>query len=101
MNIDLLVNKDGDFGLVSTGRFESKVSGVIFDHDNYLLSLEFAETMESMTLNIPVDPSYVETMAEKQHMHIVGTDTHLIHEAYSVPLYHVNDKSSTPEGDWS
>jgi hypothetical protein len=101
MNIDLLVNKDGDFGLVATGRFDNKISGVIFDHKDYLLSLEFSETMETMALNVPVDPSYVSQLATKQRLHMIGTDKKLIHEAYSVPLYHVNDSKTTSESDWA
>lgn len=100
MNIDLLMNKDGDFGLVATGRFAAKVSGVIFDHKELQLSLEFADMMESMILNVPVDPDYTDRLSRKSKMHVVGTDKKLIHEAYSVPLYHVNDSQADAESEW-
>ena len=101
MNIDFLMNKEGDFGLVTTGRFEAPVSGVIFDHENLTISLEFGATMDSMTLNVPVDAMYKDKLSLKNHVFMVGTDKKHIHEAYTVPLLHVNDFKNNDTGEWA
>jgi len=100
MNIDLLKNKAGDFGLVSTGQFDAAISAVIFDHDSFTLSLEFNEEHDSMTLNVAVDAMYHNDLTDKTHLYIIGTDKTHIHEAYSVPLMHVNDIQDNNIGEW-
>ena len=100
MDIDLLHNKNGDFGLVVTGKFESPATAAIFDHETHLISLEFAQTMESMELNIPVSFDFVERLGQKEHLFIIGTDRHHIHEAYRIQLMHVNDLRDQGVGEW-
>lgn len=101
MDIDLLISKTNDVGLVTTGKFEARVSGAIFDHETHSLSLEFAETLDSMTLNVPVADDFVPYLVQKSHIFLVGTDKRHIHEAYRIPLMHVNDYTANEEiGEW-
>jgi hypothetical protein len=100
MNIDFLKNKDGDFGLVSTGQFPSIITGIIFDHKDMTLSLEFDETVESLTLNIAVDAAYLLDLTQKSQLFIIGTDKTHVHEAYSAPLLHINDIQDNDVGEW-
>lgn len=101
MDIDLLISKNNDVGLVVTGRLPSTVSGAIFDHETRTLSLEFGEIMESMVLNVPVADDFIPRMTHKNHMYLVGTDRQHIHEAYRVPLIHINDYAQDDVGEWS
>ena len=101
MDIDLLINKNNDVGLVATGKFESPVSGIIFDHETQSLSLEFGETMDSMALNVPVADEIIPYLTQKNYLFLIGTDKRLIHEAYRVPLMHINDFADEEAGEWS
>lgn len=101
MDIDLLINKNKDVGLVATGKFDSPVSGAIFDHQTHTLSLEFGETMDTLDLNVPVADDFVVILGNKNHLFLIGTDKRHIHEAYRVPLMHVNDYRGDDIGEWA
>ena len=100
MDIDLLINKTNDVGLVTTGKFDSTVTAAIFDHEALQISLEFGETMDSMYLNIPVSEDFVSYLTQKSHLFMIGTDKVHIHEAYKIPLMHVNDFKNSNVGEW-
>ena len=100
MDIDLLISKNGDVCLVSTGRFKSPVTAAIFDHETQEMSLEFGETMESMDLNIPVSHDIISYLSQKDSLFIIGTDKVHIHEAFRIPLMHLNDFKSQNVGEW-
>ena len=101
MNIDLLINKTQDIGIVTTSKFESRITAAIFDHETHQISLEFGETMDSMTMNVPVDNEFIPYLMQRSQMFVIGTDRELIHEAYQIPLMHVNDTTKVPsEGGW-
>lgn len=101
MDIDLLLNKNKDVGLVATGKFDSPVSGIIFDHATQSLSLEFGETMDTLDLNVPVGDEFIPFLAPRNHLYMIGTDKKHIHEAYRVPLVHINDVKDETVGEWS
>ena len=102
MDIDLLMNKNNDFGLVATGKFDSVISGAIFDHDTHTLSLEFGETMDTMDLNVPIAEDFFNLLGNKNHIFLIGTDKRHIHEAYRIPLMHVNNhKNNGDVGEWA
>ncbi|PCI00723.1 MAG: hypothetical protein COB76_02880 [Alphaproteobacteria bacterium] len=101
MDIDLLINKNKDVGLVATGKFDSPVSGIIFDHQTQSLSLEFGQTMETLDLNVPISEDFIPHIAHKNHLFLIGTDKRHIHEAYRVPLIHVNDYKDKNVEEWS
>lgn len=100
MNIDLLISKTDDVGIVSTGKFESKVTAAIFDHDTRSISLEFGETMDTMVLNVPVGEDIVPYLTQRNHMFVIGTDKKHIHEAFRIPLMHVNNLLNSEVGEW-
>lgn len=100
MNIDLLINKTHDVGLVTTGKFESTITAVMLDHETLELSLEFGETMDSMAMNIPVGYDLIPFMRNRTKIFVIGTDKVHIHEAYDVPLVHINDAKSNDVGEW-
>ena len=100
MDIDLLISKTGDICLVATGKFKSPVIAAIFDHDTLEMSLEFGETMDSMDLNIPVSNDFVDYLIQKDSIFMIGTDTTHIHEAYRIPLMHLNDYKFQNGGEW-
>jgi hypothetical protein len=102
MNIDLLINKTHDVGIVTTSKFESRVTAAIFDHQTHELSLEFGATMDSLALNIPVSFDFVPYLAQRGLLFFIGTDKTLIHEAYQIPLMHINDMAiENPNGEWA
>jgi len=100
MNIDLLISKNNDVGIVSTGKFESKVTAAIFDHETREMSLEFGETMDSMTLNVPIGEDMIGLLDERAYLYYIGTDKAHIHEAYRIPLMHVNNAKNSNVGEW-
>lgn len=102
MNIDLLINKTHDVGIVTTSKFESPVTAAIFDHQTHEISLEFGATMDSLSLNIPVAYDLVPYLIQRGSLFFIGTDKELIHEAYQIPLMHINDMTSKPtSGEWA
>lgn len=102
MDIDLLISKTNDICLVATGRFNSTVTAAIFDNESHKLSLEFGETMETMDMNIPVSEEFVPYLIQRQNLFIIGTDIKHIHEAYQIPLMHINDYAAEEQsqGEW-
>jgi hypothetical protein len=100
MDIDLLISKTQDVGIVTNGKFESAVTAAILDHETYMLSLEFGKTMDSMDMNIPVSHDFVPYLTNTSHLFVIGTDRAHIHEAYRIPLMHVNDYNSNNIGEW-
>ncbi len=100
MNIDLLISKTQDVGIVTTGKFPSKVTAAIIDHETYEISLEFGETMDSMTMNIPVADDMMSYINNRNGLYVIGTDKTHIHEAYQVPVMHVNAAKSHDVGEW-
>ena len=102
MEIDLLISKTHDVGLVTTGKFESPVTAAIYDHETGVISLEFGQTMDTLELNIPVAGDFAAYLAQRSFLFMIGTDRAHIHEAYRVPLMHVNDyKSDETIGEWA
>lgn len=100
MNIDLLISKTQDVGIVTTGKFESTVTAAIFDHETLQMSLEFAETMDSMDMNIPIAEDIAPFLAQRNNLFVIGTDKVHIHEAYQIPLMHMNDIQTKNVGEW-
>jgi len=100
MNIDLLISKTQDIGLVTTGKFDSVVTAAIFDHETQLMSLEFGETMDTMNLNVPISDDFVNYIKQRSFLYMIGTDKTHIHEAYRIPLMHINDVKADKVGEW-
>ena len=86
MNIDLVKSKDGQVGLISDTSFPNEINGVIFDRPNMTLSLEFAETFDSMELNIPVDHDFLPFLIQNDTIHIGVVEHNFVKTATQVPL---------------
>lgn len=97
MQIDLLVSKKGEAGLVSTSAFPQDVAGVIYDVQASALTLEFGAAMDSMTLNIPVADDYVPILKSQNFMHICAIERGRMVYAAQVPLM----KVSINDDDWA
>lgn len=70
MNVDLVISKNGEIGLIADAEFESPVSAVIFDYSSHTLSLEHAQTFDSTEMNIPVDYALLEAVTHSRYMHV-------------------------------
>ena len=104
MDIDLLINKMNEVGLVASGQFDSTVSAAIFDHIDRTITLEFGETMDSMPLNIIVGDDFVPYLRQTGYLHLIALEKKKIIEARQIPLMHVNDfddeEEELAEGGW-
>jgi hypothetical protein len=100
MNIDLLISKTHDVGLVTSGKFDSIVTAAMFDHETQSISLEFGETMDTMHLNVPIAEDFVNYIKQRTYLYMIGTDKSFIHEAYRIPLMHINDTKADKVGEW-
>jgi hypothetical protein len=100
MNVDLLISQTQDVGIVTTAKLPSKITAVIIDHETHEISLEFGETMDSLTMNIPVADDIMAFINNRNGLYVIGTDKTHIHEAYHVPMMHVNSDKSDGIGEW-
>ncbi len=90
MNIDLLLTKNGDAGLVCDGAFESPVAGVIFDAEMRQVTLEYAN-LETTEMNIPVEDGIAESLLWAFALQVGVIVDDKIQETRQVPLMHLND----------
>lgn len=90
MDIDLLVTPNGEAGLLSNKNLIKKAVGVLFDTDNGLMSLEFAD-MDHLDLNIPVEEDFFATLDANPQIHIGSVTDGRIAQAYQVPLMFLDD----------
>ena len=105
MDIDLLINGDGEVGIVAAGQFDSPVSGVIFDHAASSMTLEFAETLDSLPMNITVSSEFIPYLQHSNIVHFIALEKKKIVDARMVALMHVNDYvddgDDAAEGGWA
>lgn len=90
MNIDLLVTKKGEAGLLCSRNLISKAQAVVLDSGNGILSIEFAQ-MDSMDMNIPIEEEYFDLFDNTPFLHIGSVKDGKIGQAYQVPLMILND----------
>lgn len=90
MDIDLLVTPKGEAGLLSNENLVKKAIGVIFDTDNGILSLEFAD-MDHLDFNIPVEREFYDRLDDCPLIHIGSVQDGKIAQAYQIPLMFLND----------
>lgn len=104
MDIDLLINKMNEVGLVASDKFDSTVSAAIFDHIERTITLEFGETMDSMELNVVVGDEFIPYLRQTGYLHLIALEKKKIVEARQIPLMHVNDfdeeDEDLAEGGW-
>ena len=51
-------------------------------------------------LNVPVCEEIVPYLTQRNHMFVIGTDKKHIHEAFRIPLMHVNNLLNSEVGEW-
>ena len=90
MDIDLLVTPEGEAGLLSNTNLVKKAIGVLFDTDNGVMSLEFAD-MDHLDLNIPVEGEFFGMLDANPQIHIGSVTDGRIAQAYQVPLMFLDD----------
>lgn len=90
MQIDLLLTAKGDVGLVADKAFDTDPSGVIYDALEQSLSLEFAQTFDSITLNVPVSGEFSEFLLHARAVHYGVVDRGRVVKALQLPLMHLN-----------
>ncbi len=90
MDIDLLITPNGQAGLLSSENLVKKTIGILFDPENGMMSLEFAD-MDHLDLNIPVEEEFFERLDHCPQIHIGAIKDGKISQAYQVPLMFVND----------
>lgn len=90
MNIDLLITPQHQVGLIASENLVKKAIGVLFDHENATLSLEYAD-MDHLDLNIPVEAEFHGTLDANALIQIGAIKDGKIAQAYQVPLMFLND----------
>lgn len=90
MQIDLLASKRGEVGLVSNAKFNSDVSGVIFDVAEHSLTLEFGESMDSIKLNVPVGDDFMPHLKQSNYIHVCAVERGRVIYAVQAPLMKVS-----------
>ena len=94
MDIDFLLTQKGEVGLLSSENLFKKVSGVLFDHENGRLALEYTD-MDYLDLNIPIEEEYFNILNMCLMIHIGTVKNGNISQAYQVPLMFLNDPYRT------
>lgn len=95
MNIDILITKKGDAGLVCDRAFESPVAGVMFDVRTRLITLERADH-ESIDLNIPIEDEIAEALLMLAAVQFGVLADGKIQDNRQVPLMLLNDFEGFP-----
>lgn len=94
MNIDLLISRNNEAGLLCSENLISKAVGAILDTENGQLSFEF-EQMEPMELNIPIEAEFYDLIESSPLIHVGSVKNGEIGQAYQIPLYILNDPYRT------
>lgn len=90
MNIDLLFTAKNEAGLICSENLAKKAIGVLFDPENGMMSIEYADA-DHMDLNIPVEEEFYARLDFIPHLHIGAVHGGKIAQAYQVPLMLLND----------
>lgn len=90
MQIDLLVASDGAVGILCEGGFETRPSGVIYDGIEQTITLEFAETFDSLAMNIPLSGEMADYIIANDEIYVGSLVKGRIDNASLLPLMHVN-----------
>lgn len=90
MDIDLLLTKDNEAGLIADSNLVKKVAGVIFTGQTGTLTLEYVD-MDYLDLNIPVEKEFLQIFDYCFLIHIGAFQKGHIAQAYQVPLMIADD----------
>ena len=90
MQIDLLVTHKGEMGLLTDAPFSSDPSGVIYDGLERSLTLEFAQSFDSIPLNVPLSDELAALIIRLDSLHVGVLEKGRIVSAGQLPLMLVN-----------
>ncbi len=90
MNIDFLMTKKGEPGLICDAPFEETPLAVIFDESSRQLSVEMEENL-ALVLNIPLEEQYLEDLSYADRIHIGILFEDEIAHSLQAPLIVVED----------
>jgi len=85
MNIDLLMTKKGEIGLLCDGALPSNVAGIIYDRQTQQLTFEFMD-VDPLDLNIAIDHVYGERLYYMADIPVGTVSRGQINETTRVPL---------------
>lgn len=96
MNIDLLIDKNEQAGLVSDTPFEHEVSEIAFDQDKGDLFLRFSNHVaKDIALNIPVSAEFKDLLFYANHIFFGVLEGRTLTDARMVPLKLLNEAKKT------
>lgn len=98
MNIDLLLTRDGQAGLLSDTPFEQTIAVVLFDPGGGELSLEFKD-MNTLQFNIGVEEGFARALTEVTRIHMGVIVAGQITDSALLPLVVVEGGSLALRGD--
>lgn len=101
MNIDLLLTRHGESGLLCDSPLGVTLAGVIFDAQTHALTLEFGEAGDAVHMNIPVEEGHRDMLLFSPHMQVGMLHNGLIAHGLQVPLLYLNDPYGSNFGDVS
>jgi hypothetical protein len=90
MDIDLLLTREGEVGLICSQNLVKKAAGVVFDHASGNLTLEFVD-MDYMEMNIPVEEDFHGFLENCAQIHVGAVKDGHIAQAYQVPFMLLDD----------
>lgn len=90
MQIDLLVSAKGEMGLLADAPFASQPSGVIYDGIERSLTLEFAESYDSLALNVPLADELAHRIIHLDYLHFGVIENGRVMHGDQLPLMLVN-----------
>ncbi|MEM6780545.1 MAG: hypothetical protein AAF569_01635 [Pseudomonadota bacterium] len=99
MNIDLFVTDHGEAGLIIDRAVKELPSGAILDAETNFMTLEFAQSTQTMHLNIPVEDDHKEKLLFSPHLHVAMMDDGMIADHRNIVLLYLNDPYGGEFGD--
>ncbi len=99
MNIDLFVTDHGEAGLIIDRPSDQLPSGVILDAETNFMTLEFAQTAETIHLNIPIEDAHKEKLLFSSRIQVAFLDDGLVANHMDISLLYLNDPYGGNFGD--
>jgi len=91
MDIDLLIGKNGQSGLLCNEPLKGETVGAIFDALLREITLEFAHGADPLTLNIPVEERFIKKLLSDHRLLIGCVQDGMYVDALEIPLVFLND----------
>lgn len=96
MNIDLLIGKNGQSGLLCSQPLKGEPVGAIFDALLCEITVEFANGAEPLALNIPVEERFIKKLLTDHSLFAGCVQDGQYIDALEVPLVYLNDPYGSP-----